>query len=86
MKSFTRLQNILHFDLPNMLIQICRFINRIKICMETGCTVVLLDLENLYASLYDVLNQYYSHYGDNKYVDLGLKTHKVRCRVADNFR
>ena len=37
--------------------QICRNINRIKVCMETGQTVVLLNLENLYESLYDALNQ-----------------------------
>ena len=38
-------------------LQICRNINRIKVCMETGQTVVLLNLENLYESLYDALNQ-----------------------------
>ena len=37
--------------------QVCRNINQIKICMETGRTVILLNLENLYESLYDVLNQ-----------------------------
>ena len=37
--------------------QVCRNINRIKVCMETGQTVVLLNLENLYESLYDALNQ-----------------------------
>lgn len=37
--------------------QICRNINRIKVFMETGKTVVLLNLENLYESLYDALNQ-----------------------------
>ena len=38
-------------------VQVCRNINQIKICMETGRTVILLNLENLYESLYDVLNQ-----------------------------
>ena len=37
--------------------QVCRNINRVKICMETGRTVILLNLENLYESLYDALNQ-----------------------------
>ena len=37
--------------------QVCRNINRIKVCMETGNTVILLNLENLYESLYDALNQ-----------------------------
>ena len=37
--------------------QVCRDINKIKICMETGRTVILLNMENLYESLYDALNQ-----------------------------
>ena len=39
--------------------QVCRDISQIKICMETGRTVILLNLENLYESLYDLLNQVY---------------------------
>lgn len=66
--------------------QICRNINRVKICMETGQTVVLLNLQNLYESLYDALNQYYVCLGDQKYVDLGLGSHRVKCRVHRNFR
>lgn len=41
----------------DLLPQVCRNINRVKICMETGRTVILLNLENLYESLYDALNQ-----------------------------
>uniref|UniRef100_A0A3P8VZZ7 RING-type E3 ubiquitin transferase n=1 Tax=Cynoglossus semilaevis TaxID=244447 RepID=A0A3P8VZZ7_CYNSE len=66
--------------------QICRNINRVKICMETGQTVVLLNLQNLYESLYDALNQYYVYLGGQKYVDLGLGTHRVKCRVHNDFR
>lgn len=66
--------------------QICRNINRVKVCMETGRTVVLLNLQNLYESLYDALNQYYVHLGGQKYVDLGLGTHRVKCRVHPDFR
>ncbi|KAL3881512.1 hypothetical protein ACJMK2_027944 [Sinanodonta woodiana] len=66
--------------------QVCRNINRIKVCMETGNTVVLLNLENLYESLYDALNQYYVNFGGERYVDLGLGTHRVKCRVHKNFR
>ena len=66
--------------------QICANINRIKICMETGKQVVLCNLDTLYESLYDVLNQHYSYMGGNKYVDLGLGTHRVKCRVHENFR
>lgn len=66
--------------------QICRNINRVKICMETGKMVVLLNLQNLYESLYDALNQYYVYLGGQKYVDLGLGTHRVKCRVHTDFR
>ncbi|KAM6938634.1 E3 ubiquitin-protein ligase rnf213-alpha-like [Lycodopsis pacificus] len=66
--------------------QICRNINHVKVCMETGQTVVLLNLQNLYESLYDALNQYYVTLGGQKYVDLGLGTHRVKCRVHENFR
>uniref|UniRef100_A0A8D2LPD7 Ring finger protein 213 n=1 Tax=Varanus komodoensis TaxID=61221 RepID=A0A8D2LPD7_VARKO len=66
--------------------QICRNINRVKICMETGQMVVLLNLQNLYESLYDALNQYYVQLAGQKYVDLGLGTHRVKCRVHPEFR
>ncbi|XP_021566641.1 E3 ubiquitin-protein ligase RNF213, partial [Carlito syrichta] len=66
--------------------QICRNINRVKICMETGKMVLLLNLQNLYESLYDALNQYYVYLGGQKYVDLGLGTHRVKCRVHPDFR
>ena len=66
--------------------QVCRNINRIKICMETGKTVILLNLENLYESLYDALNQYYVMLGGNRFVDLGLGTHRVKCKVHQSFR
>ncbi|XP_048046866.1 E3 ubiquitin-protein ligase rnf213-alpha isoform X2 [Megalobrama amblycephala] len=66
--------------------QICRNINRVKVCMETGQTIVLLNLQNLYESLYDALNQYYVSLGGQKYVDLGLGTHRVKCRVHKDFR
>uniref|UniRef100_A0A8C3UM49 RING-type E3 ubiquitin transferase n=1 Tax=Catharus ustulatus TaxID=91951 RepID=A0A8C3UM49_CATUS len=66
--------------------QICRNINRVKVCMETGQMVVLLNLQNLYESLYDALNQYYVYLAGQKYVDLGLGTHRVKCRVHPRFR
>ncbi|XP_045839965.1 E3 ubiquitin-protein ligase RNF213 isoform X2 [Meles meles] len=66
--------------------QVCRNINRVKICMETGKMVVLLNLQSLYESLYDALNQYYVYLGGQKYVDLGLGTHRVKCRVHPDFR
>uniref|UniRef100_A0A8D2QE60 Ring finger protein 213 n=1 Tax=Zonotrichia albicollis TaxID=44394 RepID=A0A8D2QE60_ZONAL len=54
--------------------------------METGQMVVLLNLQNLYESLYDALNQYYVYLAGQKYVDLGLGTHRVKCRVHPKFQ
>ncbi|WAR07205.1 R213A-like protein [Mya arenaria] len=79
---------------PDGLIRACLFdthktrrnINKIKVCMETGNTVVLLNLDNLYESLYDALNQYYVYFGGERYVDLGLGTHRVKCPVHKKFR
>ncbi|WAR09055.1 R213A-like protein [Mya arenaria] len=66
--------------------QVCRNINKIKVCMETGKTVILLNLENLYESLYDALNQYYVRFGGERFVDIGLGTHRVKCPVHVKFR
>lgn len=66
--------------------QICRNVNRVKTCMETGRTAVLLNMQNLYESLYDALNQYYVYLSKQQYVDLGLGSHRVKCRVHTNFR
>ncbi|KAF7705531.1 hypothetical protein HF521_020817 [Silurus meridionalis] len=66
--------------------QICRNVSRVKMCMETGRTVILLNLLNLYESLYDALNQYYAYFCGQQYVDLGLGSHRVKCRVHKEFR
>ena len=51
--------------------------------MKTGRTVILLNLEHLYESLYDLLNQ---SYVDDNYVHLGLQNHRLMCRVDEKFR
>ena len=66
--------------------EICRNISLIKHSMEIGKTVVLLNAYNLYESLYDALNQYYYEFAGQKYVDLGLGTHRIKCLVHENFR
>jgi hypothetical protein len=54
--------------------------------METGRTVILLNLENLYESLYDALNQYYVYLGGERFVDIGLGTERMKCAVHEKFR
>ena len=65
---------------------ICRSINLIKSYIETGKTVILTNLLNLYESLYDVLNQYYFESLGKFWVDIGLGTHRVKCSVDPNFK
>ena len=65
--------------------EICRNISLIKHSMEIGKTIILLNSYNLYESLYDALNQYYYEFAGQKYVDLGLGTHRIKCSVNDSF-
>ncbi|KAL7825428.1 hypothetical protein AOLI_G00326350 [Acnodon oligacanthus] len=74
------------FPLDQEYSQVCRTVNRIKTCMETGRSVVLLNIQNLYESLYDALNQCYVKLGGSYYVDIGLGAHRVKCKVKEGFR
>ena len=66
--------------------EIVRNISRIKHSMEVGNTIILLNFTNLYESLYDALNQYYYEFAGQRYVYLGLGTHRVNCSVHEDFR
>ncbi|XP_026723315.1 E3 ubiquitin-protein ligase rnf213-alpha-like [Athene cunicularia] len=67
--------------------QVCRSMNRVKNCMEIGRPVVLLNIQNLYESLYNTLSQCFVSLGGNYYVDLGLLgTHRAKSRVKEEFR
>ena len=61
-------------------------INRIRECMKTGKRVVLLHLEELYESLYDMLNQQYTKYLDTTYCRLAVGAQSRLCEVNDEFR
>ena len=74
------------FPKDNTYTQVCRNVNQIKIHMESGEPVILLNLENIYESLYDLLNQCYTVLPRGRYVDLGMRTHRIKCRVNDRFR
>lgn len=74
------------FPLDQEYSQVCRTVNRVKTCMETGRPVVLLNIQSLYESLYDALNQCYVRLGGSNYVDIGLGSHRVKCKVRDEFR
>ena len=74
------------FPLDKESFNICHNINRIKIYMETGETVVLTNLTNLYDSLYEVLNQFYVNLLGKNWVTVGIGSQRVECPVHPKFR
>ncbi|XP_046854791.1 uncharacterized protein LOC124447744 isoform X2 [Xenia sp. Carnegie-2017] len=64
-----------------------RMLSRIILCMERNCILILRDLECIYGSLYDMLNQNYSVVGGRKNcrVALGANSNPM-CYVNDGFR
>ncbi|ETO22355.1 hypothetical protein RFI_14843, partial [Reticulomyxa filosa] len=63
-----------------------RTIEKVRNIMSTGRLCILLKLEKLYESLYDVLNQRYQAVDGQKYCRICLGGESVRCRIAKNFR
>lgn len=64
-----------------------RILSRIILCMEQGYVLILRDLENVYGSLYDMLNQNYTIIGKKKHcrVALGHYSNPI-CHVSEDFR
>ncbi|XP_028413413.1 E3 ubiquitin-protein ligase rnf213-alpha-like, partial [Dendronephthya gigantea] len=64
-----------------------RMLSRIILYMERDCILILRDLECIYGSLYDMLNQNYSVVGKRKNcrVALGANSNPM-CYVNDGFR
>ncbi|KAJ9466027.1 putative E3 ubiquitin-protein ligase [Diplonema papillatum] len=61
-------------------------IARIKPVLGSGKALVLLNANTSYESLYDLFNRYYTQYGDQKMVDVGLGRTKIKVGVHENFR
>lgn len=74
------------FRKDNEYTHLCSNMNKIKNCMKAGDSVILLNLDPIYESLYDVLNQYHGYLGGERFVDIGFGTHKVKAKVHENFR
>ena len=64
-----------------------RILSRIILCMERDCILILKDLESIYGSLYDMLNQNYAVVGNrrNCRVALGAYSNPM-CQVNEGFR
>lgn len=64
-----------------------RILSRIILCMEQGYVLILKDLENIYGSLYDMLNQNYTVVGSKKNCRVALGPYSnPMCHVHDDFK
>lgn len=64
-----------------------RILSRIILCMERDCVLILRDLESIYGSLYDMLNQNYAVVGKRKNCRVALGAYSnPMCYVNDGFR
>ncbi|XP_046556922.1 E3 ubiquitin-protein ligase rnf213-alpha-like [Haliotis rubra] len=64
-----------------------RILSKIILCMEQGVVLILKDLENIYGSLYDMLNQNYTIVGSKKNCRIALGAYSnPLCHVHDDFR
>ncbi|CAB4010650.1 E3 ubiquitin- ligase RNF213, partial [Paramuricea clavata] len=64
-----------------------RILSRIILCMERECILILRDLESIYGSLYDMLNQNYAVVGNRKNCRVALGPYSnPMCQVNDGFR
>lgn len=64
-----------------------RILSRILLCMEQGYILILKDLENIYGSLYDMLNQNYTIIGSKKNCRVALGPYSnPMCHVHEDFK
>ena len=64
-----------------------RILSRIILCMEQGLSLILKDLDNIYGSLYDMLNQNYTIIGKKKHCRIALGHYSnPLCQVHEDFR
>eukprot|EP00466_Bigelowiella_natans_P005499 jgi/Bigna1/142947/aug1.74_g17655 len=67
-------------------LQIMQALQQVKLCMAQGRTVVLVHCEALYESLYDLLNQHYTEFGNKLYVRIAFGTSNRLCEIDPRFR
>ncbi|EFC43205.1 Hypothetical protein NAEGRDRAFT_80150 [Naegleria gruberi] len=62
-------------------------LNKIIYCMEEGYTLILKDLDSVYGSLYDMLNQNYTYVAKRRNCRIAIGPHSnPMCHVNENFR
>ncbi|KAL4504669.1 hypothetical protein ABPG73_021516 [Tetrahymena malaccensis] len=68
-------------------IQACyNVINKIVSCIEKGMVVTLLNLDNIYQSLYEVLNQSYRYYNGKYFCKISFGAESSNIEVSQNFK
>eukprot|EP01084_Bolivina_argentea_P132578 233977_1 len=70
----------------NSLLLFHQNIEKIKNAMSNGHTVVLLHLNRLYDSLYQVLNQRYIKIGTKQFSSISISDETVRVQIHPSFR
>ncbi|KAH3751737.1 hypothetical protein DPMN_186306 [Dreissena polymorpha] len=64
-----------------------RILSKIILCMEEGIILILKDLEHIYGSLYDMLNQNYTRFSKKNTCRIALGPYSNPfCPVSDSFR
>lgn len=65
----------------------CRVLNKIILCMEQPQVLILKDLDDIYGSLYDMLNQNYTIVQGKKHCRVALGPYSnPTCEVNDDFK
>ena len=65
----------------------CRILSKIILYAERDMVLILKNLESVYGSLYDLLNQNYSKFGTKSYCRIALGPYNnPMCQVDENFR
>ena len=76
-----------HFAGDRSTLTMYRTISTIKNCMEAGITVVLMHLDEIYESLYDMLNQSYTRgVAGGMFCRLAIGARSRQCEVHPEFR
>ncbi|CAD7937403.1 unnamed protein product [Amoebophrya sp. A120] len=63
-----------------------RCIDKVKHGLESGEVVVLVNAAKIYEAVYDALNQYYTVFAGQKYVNLGLGNDHTKVQVASTAK
>ncbi len=67
--------------------QMHKYLHEVRVAMEEGKILVLVNLSLLYESLYDVLNKNYTHFSPGvMYAKIVVGRHSESCLVKENFK